>query len=243
MKKPKNVEQILPGIRSLLAKELINIHNVSKADVSKILGISPSAVTQYTNNKRGNFAEELGKNKQITPIIAILAEHFVNKTKKEGELRRNMTIIETSENILSILKNQNNDKNKIKNTDPNTKLLQGRVDTELHEAKISLEMANKIEDEFGKLLFKGIATDSIRHAEIVSQIIRSGNTVNKFQLDKKLKKFLKQMIEEEEDASEQSLIKIVKIKHPAVRTLLQSIDQDEIKHKKMLKSLAKHLND
>ena len=102
MKKPKNIEQILPGIRSLLAKELINIHKVSKADVSKILGVSPAAVTQYTNNKRGSFAEDLGKNKQITPIIAILAEHFVNKTKKEGEFRRNMTIIETSENILSI---------------------------------------------------------------------------------------------------------------------------------------------
>ena len=50
------------------------------------------------------------------------------------------------------------------------------------------------------------------------------------------------MIEKEEDASEQSLIKIVKTKHPAVRTLLQSVDQDEIKHKKMLKSLSKHLN-
>ena len=50
------------------------------------------------------------------------------------------------------------------------------------------------------------------------------------------------MIEEEENASEQSLIKIVKTKHPAVRVLLQSVDQDEIKHKRMLKSLSSHLD-
>jgi len=242
MKKPKNVEQILPATRSLLAKELVNIHNVSKADISKILGISPAAVTQYTNNKRGNFAEDLGKNKQITPIIASLAEHFVDKTKKEGELRRNMTVIETSENMLSILNNQEIPKNKIKQIDPDTKLLQSRVNAELQEAKISLEMANKVDDGFGKLLFKGLASDSIRHAEIISQIIRDKDTVEKFELDKKLKKFLKQMIEEEENASEQSLIKIVKTKHPAVRVLLQSVDQDEIKHKKMLKSLSRHLD-
>ena len=103
-------------------------------------------------------------------------------------------------------------------------------------------MANKVDDGFGKLLFKGLASDSIRHAEIISQIIRDKDTVEKFELDKKLKKFLKQMIEEEENASEQSLIKIVKTEHPAVRVLLQSVDQDEIKHKRMLKSLSSHLD-
>ena len=84
MSKIRNVEQILPAVRSLLAKELINNHNVSKADVSKILGISPAAVTQYTKNKRGSYADKLGKNKEVLPIIASLAEHFANKKKKEG---------------------------------------------------------------------------------------------------------------------------------------------------------------
>ena len=242
MKNPRSVEQILPAVRSLLAKELINNHNVSKTNVSKILGISPAAITQYTNNKRGGLANEIVNNKEILPIISSLAEHFVDKTKKEGELRRSMTIIETSENILLILNNQNIVKNKTKKIDSNIKLLQARVDVELREAKISLEMANKVEDGFGKLLFKGLASDSIRHAEIVSQVIRDKDTVNRFQLDRKLKKYLKQMIEEEENASDQLLIKMVKTKHPAVRVLLQSVDQDEMKHKKMLKSLSKHLD-
>ena len=49
------------------------------------------------------------------------------------------------------------------------------------------------------------------------------------------------MIQEEENASEQLMVKLVKTKHPAVRALLQSIDQDEMKHKKMLRSLKKYL--
>ena len=125
--------------------------------------------------------------------------------------------------------------------DPNTRILQDRVEAELREARTSLNMANKIEDGFGKLLFKGIASDSIRHAEIVSQVIRDQETVGSFRLDKQLKRYLKQMIQEEENASEQLMIKLVKTKHPAVRALLQSIDQDEMKHKKMLRSLSKYL--
>ena len=240
MSKIKNVEQVLPAVRALLAKELINNHNVSKADVSRILGISPAAVTQYTKNKRGSYADELGKNKEVLPVIASLAEHFANKKKKEGEMRRNMTIIETSENIISIINNQGiKDKRKL---DPKTKILQDRVEAELREARTSLNMAINIEDGFGKLLFKGLASDSIRHAEIVSQVIRDQETVGSFKLDRKLKKYLKQMIEEEENASEQSMTKLVKTSHPAVRALLQSVDQDEMKHKKMLKSLSKYLD-
>ena len=151
-----------------------------------------------------------------------------------------MTIIETSENILAIINNQGI-KDKEKKVDPNTRILQDRVEAELHEARTSLSMANKIEDGFGKLLFKGIASDSIRHAEIVSQVIRDQETVGSFRLDKQSKRYLKQMIQEEENASEQLMVKLVKTKHPAVRALLQSIDQDEMKHKKMLRSLKKYL--
>ena len=152
-----------------------------------------------------------------------------------------MTIIETSENIIAIINNQGI-KDKKSQSDPKTKILQDRVEAELREARISLNMANKIEDGFGKLLFKGLASDSIRHAEIVSQVIRDQETVGSFKLDRQLKKYLKQMIEEEENASEQLMTKLVKTSHPAVRALLQSIDQDEMKHKKMLKSLSKYLD-
>ena len=49
------------------------------------------------------------------------------------------------------------------------------------------------------------------------------------------------MIDEEENASEQSLMRMLKPKHPALRAIVQSVDQDELKHKNMLKTLSKYL--
>jgi predicted transcriptional regulator len=43
---------ILPGIRSELAKELVK-HGLSRKDVSRRLGITPAAVSQYLTDKRG----------------------------------------------------------------------------------------------------------------------------------------------------------------------------------------------
>lgn len=46
------VWEILPAIRSALALELINL-GVSQLDSAKLLGIAPSAVSQYRSKKRG----------------------------------------------------------------------------------------------------------------------------------------------------------------------------------------------
>ncbi len=46
------VWEILPAIRSALALELINL-DVSQLDSAKLLGIAPSAVSQYRSKKRG----------------------------------------------------------------------------------------------------------------------------------------------------------------------------------------------
>lgn len=238
----KKIEQILPATRALVTNEFISEHKLSKADISRILGVSPAAITQYTKEKRGVLSNELNKNGKIKLIIEDLAEHLKDKHSKEGQLRRNMTIIDASHNILVII--EGSEKIKSKNTRQKESkkniILKERLETELREAQKSLEIANKIEDGFGKLLFKEIASDSMRHAEIVSQIMREEDVSN-WRLNPKLKKHVKEMIDEEENASEQSLMKILKPKHPAIRAIVQSVDQDELKHKKMLKTFSKYI--
>ena len=80
----------------------------------------------------------------------------------------------------------------------------------------------------------------MRHAEIVSQIMREED-VDNWRLNPRLKKNVEEMIDEEENASEQSLMRMLKPKHPALRAIVQSVDQDELKHKNMLKTLNKYL--
>ena len=69
------VWNVLPGIRASLASELLK-HGLSQCDVSMLLGITPSAVSQYLSKKRGyniEFSDE------VKAAISILAEDIVQK--------------------------------------------------------------------------------------------------------------------------------------------------------------------
>jgi len=46
------VWDVLPGIRAALAEELVK-DGISQKEISKILGITPAAVSQYVSKKRG----------------------------------------------------------------------------------------------------------------------------------------------------------------------------------------------
>jgi hypothetical protein len=46
------VWDVLPGIRAALAEELVK-NGLSQKEVSKLLGITPAAVSQYVSKKRG----------------------------------------------------------------------------------------------------------------------------------------------------------------------------------------------
>lgn len=55
------VWDVLPGIRAAIAEELIK-RGLSQKEVSKLLGITPPAVSQYVSKKRGysiKFDEEV----------------------------------------------------------------------------------------------------------------------------------------------------------------------------------------
>jgi hypothetical protein len=55
------VWEVLPGIRAAIAEELVR-KGVSQKEVSKMLGITPPAVSQYVSKKRGysiEFSDEV----------------------------------------------------------------------------------------------------------------------------------------------------------------------------------------
>jgi len=45
---------VLPSLRFLLAKELIETYGLSQIEAAKKLGTTPAAISQYLSNKRGN---------------------------------------------------------------------------------------------------------------------------------------------------------------------------------------------
>jgi len=69
------VQYILPTLRVLIMKDLIQKHNIRKIDASKKMELTPAAITQYMKGDRGNaFADEITKSEKTMKIISDLAE-------------------------------------------------------------------------------------------------------------------------------------------------------------------------
>jgi hypothetical protein len=69
------VWDVLPSIRAAIAEELIK-REISQKEVSKMLGITPPAVSQYVSKKRGyniEFRED------IREAIGTLADDLIEK--------------------------------------------------------------------------------------------------------------------------------------------------------------------
>ncbi len=67
------VWNVLPSIRAALAEELV-FRGISQKDVSKMLGITPPAVSQYVSKKRG-YSIEFGDD--VKAAISRLADDMI----------------------------------------------------------------------------------------------------------------------------------------------------------------------
>ena len=76
------VWDVLPSIRAATAEELIK-RGISQKEVSRMLGITPPAVSQYLSKKRGYNVEF---REDIRQAIGILADELIGEDIKEADL-------------------------------------------------------------------------------------------------------------------------------------------------------------
>lgn len=67
--------EILPSLRAEIAKELINIHKMNQIEVSRILGVSQPAISQYVRQLRGRRIEY---DTEVRSEIKTLCEKLLN---------------------------------------------------------------------------------------------------------------------------------------------------------------------
>ncbi|MEM2994785.1 MAG: hypothetical protein QXI91_02045 [Candidatus Bathyarchaeia archaeon] len=69
------VQHILPALRVLIMKDLIEKYNVRKIDASTKMELTPAAITQYMKGERGaSFIEEITKSEKTMKIVSEIAE-------------------------------------------------------------------------------------------------------------------------------------------------------------------------
>lgn len=69
------VQYVLPAIRALMIRDLIEKYGLRKIDASAKMAVSPAAVTQYMKGKRGSaFVKEISQSKRPMQIVSEVAE-------------------------------------------------------------------------------------------------------------------------------------------------------------------------
>jgi len=72
------VKSVIPAVRALLAKELVEKHGMKQNQVAEILGISQSAVSKYNKKVRGYVIRIEDLEEIQTPINALI-DQLVNE--------------------------------------------------------------------------------------------------------------------------------------------------------------------
>jgi len=69
------VKYLLPAIRVLVMKELIETHNMRKIDASDKMDLTPAAITQYLKGKRGSmFVDEIEESQAAMRMVSKLSD-------------------------------------------------------------------------------------------------------------------------------------------------------------------------
>jgi len=228
---------MLPLLRASLARRLVQM-GFKVHQVARVLDVTQPAVTQYLKGVRGKKIAELEDQKQMIDALADKAAYRINA---EMEPLSTVELLDVIHQILTVSSGEGILRASSENAEMNKSIaaLKDRLQLELKAAQKCFSLANNAKGDYTRLLLRMIATDSIRHADIISQIVsfmETGIETPDEGLDRGL---LKDILAIEDTADEVSLRSTVKINHDVARLLLESIDMDEKKHDKLLGKMMK----
>ncbi len=233
-------ERIIPLLRAWVAKRLTK-QGFRVKDIATVLSITPAAVTQYIKGRRGGNLNELARFESVLEMLVEKAAKRIRSNLGAIEMAEIMDVIyqiSAARSGQEILQSQSAKPEHRESL----KLLKERLQLELIAAQRCLELTSKINDEYSKLLLRMIASDSIRHADVVSQVISWLEAGHATALQLPDLSFLNSLLEIEDKANESSLADNIEIPHPVAKVLLKSIDMDEEKHEKIIAELLRLLN-
>ena len=225
-------EHMIPVVRARLAMSLKR-QGLRVTEIAAALNTTPAAVVQYLKGKRGRL---VARPAQVDRTIDALAERVLQRVRsgvREGV--RMPELMEAADQIIIASKGSKLlEETTQKREKQVVEVLRQRLELELKASERCLESAVKFDDQYSKLLLRMIAADSMRHADVVSQIISWTELPHEPVLTVPKKEFLEAILQVEDKAGEQSLKDTVRISHPVARLLLEWIDADEKKHERII---------
>jgi len=233
----RSEEKVFPLIRAGVAEKLQQ-KGFRVAEIAAVLRVTPAAVTQYTKGRRGN---RLSRNQNHQQIIDALAEKAAQRIRGGTGPLELVELLDSAYQLLAASKGQKILEARLPSPARNEwmTILKDRLRLELNAAQKCLAIANRAHDGHSKLLMRMIASDSVRHADIVSQLMSWLETDHELVFDPPNEAFVREMLSIEDKANESSLSKAIHLPPSVARLLLESIDMDETKHERLLGKMLK----
>jgi predicted transcriptional regulator len=230
-------ENMIPVVRARLAMSLKR-QGLRVTEIAAALNTTPAAVVQYLKGKRGKL---VARPAQMDRTIDALADKVLQRVRsgvREGV--RTPELMEAADQIIIASKGSRMLEGMTEKREKQVvEVLRQRLELELRASERCLESAVKFDDQYSKLLLRMIAADSMRHADVVSQIISWAELPSEPTMNVPKKEFLDAILQIEDKAGEQSLRDTVRISHPVARLLLEWIDADEKKHERIISKMVR----
>ncbi len=227
---------MIPVVRARLAVSLKR-QGLRVTQIAAALNTTPAAVVQYLKGKRGRL---VARPAQVDRTIDALADKILQRVRsgvREGV--RMPELMEAADQIIIASKGRRMlEETTEKKEKQVVEVLRQRLELELRASERCLESAVKFDDQYSKLLLRMIAADSMRHADVVSQILSWAELPREPTMNVPKKEFLDAILQIEDKAGEQSLRDAVEISHPVARLLLEWIDTDEKKHERVISKMV-----
>jgi len=224
-------------VRARLAERLVK-EGFRPKEVATGLNVTQAAVTQYLKRKRGGNASALAS---IDHLIDPLAEKLIKRMRSGLGGIETTELVETARQVMVMSRGRIivQEQPKRPERDEALRILRDRLRLELTAAEKYLELSNQTADEYSKMLLRMIAADSIRHGDVVSQVMSWLEAGRESDVEMPGKAVLETLVALEDSAHEASLTKSIHTGHPIAQLLFQWIDADEEKHEKIVSKMLK----
>jgi uncharacterized protein len=162
--------------QSLVARELVQAFGLPERKAADLLGLVPSAVSQYLSGRRlGGLLVDIARDDRARSIARTAAEELAMHAEPSAETMR--IVLETARRLAEL--SGVRPSGSARPVEPTVSAADHRRILEALHQRIALEqaavaecmrLAQKSRDELTRSVFRQIAADSLRHAEIVASI-------------------------------------------------------------------------
>jgi uncharacterized protein len=238
---PNPAGQLVWLVQALTARELVEQLGIPVRRAGRLLGIAPSAVSQYVHGRRREgalapLALRPDVRAAVHRVARALAEHPSDGTASARLL------LEAAAELAPLVGGSDPSRAEAVRAERIDRAtlaqLRERVAAEQAAVANCMQLAQKARDELTRAIFRQIASDSLRHAEIVASLavyLESG--LRRSRASGIERADVEELIRREKDAESQSSERLHRRFGGVMGLLAESMAADERKHERMLEGL------